>query len=214
MDLLCYKRCSFPLLFSRSEADDEPVTQIMKLLSRPTFKALLLVPIINLALFAPLSVAEPTDVAVAKPVNAEPVQVFGWREHVKIDGVPTNFMAKLDTGATTSSIHVDQHEMFERDGKKWVRFVLTDPTVKKSARTRLEAPLVRIVKIKEPGGEPMAREVVKLGFQIGEHKLRGDFTLNNRSNMNAPVLIGRNLLEKLGVVDSSRTYIADQKIFK
>ena len=81
-------------------------------------------------------------------------------------------------------------------------------------RTRVEAPLVRIVNIKEPGGESIPREVVQLGFELGGHKMRGEFTLNNRSNMTSPVLVGRNLLQELGVVDSSRIYIADQKIFK
>ena len=154
------------------------------------------------------------EVAVAKPVNAEPVQVFGWREHVIVNGVKAKFLAKLDTGATTSSIHAENKEMFERDGKKWVRFILTDPTNGKSLKTRIEAPLVRIVKIKEPGGESLPRQVVKLGFQIGDRKMRGEFTLNNRSNMNAPVLIGRNLLQDLGLVDSRQVFIADQKVFK
>ncbi len=153
-------------------------------------------------------------VAVATPVSGDRVQVFGWKENVTINGVADDYIAKLDTGATTSSIHIEKKEMFERDGKKWVRFVVTDPTVEKPAKAQMEAPLVRIVKIKEPGGKSIPREVVKLGFQIGDRKLKGEFTLNNRSNMNAPVLIGRNVLFELGWVDSNRTFIADQKIMK
>lgn len=165
----------------------------------------------------PAVAAEPSvsdEPAVATPVSGERVQVFGWKEHVTMNGVNAEYLAKLDTGATTSSIHAEQKEMFERDGKKWVRFVITDPTVEKPAKSRVEAPLVRIVKIKEPGGESIPREVVKLGFQIGDRKLRGEFTLNDRSNMNAPILIGRNVLTELGWVDSNRTFIADQKIMK
>ncbi|RYD45985.1 MAG: ATP-dependent zinc protease, partial [Verrucomicrobiaceae bacterium] len=45
-------------------------------------------------------------------------------------------------------------------------------------------------------------------------KLRGDFTLNNRSNMLAPVLIGRNMIKLLGWVDPGRTNLADQKILR
>lgn len=152
--------------------------------------------------------------AVARPVTPDLVQVFGWRERVVIDGVEKALVAKLDTGALTSSIHAEEMELFERDGKKWVRFIATEPRKKDSPRTRIEAPLVRVARIKEPGGESTSREVVRLNFKIGEKKLRGDFTLNNRSNMLAPVLIGRTTIKELGWVDPGRTFLADEKIFR
>ncbi len=152
--------------------------------------------------------------AVAKPVNADQVQVYGWMEKVLIDGLKNTLNAKLDTGAFTSSIHAEEKELFERDGKKWVRFITTDPRVKDSPRVKLEAPLVRIARIKDPGGKSETREVVKLSFKIGDKKMRGDFTLNNRSNMNAPVLIGRTMIKELGWVDSTRTNIANDKVMR
>jgi hypothetical protein len=158
--------------------------------------------------------AEAETAAVAKPVGADPIQIFGWREEILIQGLQEKLKAKLDTGALTSSIHAEEKELFERDGKKWVRFIVTDPTVKKPVRTRIEAPLVRIAKIKEPGAESVAREVVRLSFQIGERKMRGEFTLNNRNNMLSPVLIGRNMIKDLGWVDPARIDLADQKIFR
>ena len=108
----------------------------------------------------------------------------------------------------------ERKELFERDGKKWVRFIVTDPGEKNSPRNRIEAPLVRIALIKEPGGKSEAREVVRLNFTIGERKLRADFTLNNRSNMLSPVLIGRSTIKEIGWVDPSRAYLADQKIMR
>lgn len=153
-------------------------------------------------------------VAVAIPVSPDPVRVYGWREDVTIDGMAEALLAKLDTGALTSSIHAEETELFERDGKKWVRFIVTDTRKKNPVRARLEAPLVRTARIKEPNSESVAREVVRLSFQIGERKVRGEFTLNNRNNMLAPVLLGRSVLKDLGWVDSTRTHLADQKIFR
>jgi hypothetical protein len=152
--------------------------------------------------------------AVARPVSSDPVQVYGWREWVLIGQTQMKLAAKLDTGALTSSIHAEEKELFERDGKKWVRFIVTDPGEKNSPRTRIEAPLVRIAHIKDPGGKSEAREVVRLNFTLGERKLRADFTLNNRSNMLSPVLIGRTTIKELGWVDPSRAYLADQKIMR
>lgn len=152
--------------------------------------------------------------AVAKPATADLVQIYGWREHIFIKGVVEKLDAKLDTGALISSIHAEEKEFFERDGTKWVRFIVTDPGMKNPVRTRIEAELVRIARIKEPGGQSTSREVVRLGFTIGGRKLGGEFTLNNRSNMLAPVLIGRNVTKLLGWIDPSRTYLADQKILR
>ncbi len=158
--------------------------------------------------------ADAERAAVALPVAADPVQVFGWRERVRINGIEEPFQAKLDTGALTSSIHAEDKELFERDGRKWVRFFVTDTRQETPVRTQLEARLVRVARIKEPGGESVTREVVRLNFQIGDRTLRSEFTLNNRGNMLAPVLIGRSAIKELGWVDSSRTYLADEKIFR
>lgn len=152
--------------------------------------------------------------AVALPVSPDPIQVYGWREKVLIDGLEKSMYAKLDTGAYTSSIHAEEKELFERDGKKWVRFIVTEPRKKDSPRVKIEAPLVRIARIKNPGGESETREVVKLAFKIGDRKLRGDFTLNNRSNMLSAVLIGRTTIKELGWIDPSRTNLADDKIMR
>lgn len=158
--------------------------------------------------------AEADTAAVARPVSPDPSQVYGWREKILIDGIQGKIYAKLDTGAYTSSIHAEETELFERDGKKWVRFIVTEPRKKDSPRVRIEAPLVRIARIKNPGGETETREVVRLAFKIGERKLRGDFTLNNRSNMLSAVLIGRTTIRELGWIDPSRTNLADKKIMR
>ena len=155
-----------------------------------------------------------SDAAVALPVSPDPVRIYGWREHVRINGIKDNLLAKLDTGALTSSIHAEDKELFERDGKKWVRFIVTDPGDEKPVRHRIEAPLVRVARVKEPNSESVRREVVRLSFQIGERKMTTEFSLNNRSNMLAPVLLGRRTLKDLGWVDSGRTFLADQKIFR
>lgn len=158
--------------------------------------------------------ADSEAAAVARPVSADPIQIYGWREKIFIDGIEKSITAKLDTGAYTSSIHAEDAQMFERDGKKWVRFIVTEPRKKGSPRVKMEAPLVRIARIKEPGGESESREVVRLAFKIGDRKIRGDFTLNNRANMLSAVLIGRVTIRELGWIDPSRVFLADDKVMR
>ncbi len=160
--------------------------------------------------------AEEEAAAVARPVSSDPVQVYGWKEWVTLsDGkADLKVAAKLDTGAYTSSVHAEEKKLFERDGKKWVRFVVLDPRDKEAGRIRIEAPLVRIARVKEPGGNSEAREVVRLAIQLGERKLKTDFTLSDRSNMLNPMLIGRTTIRELGWIDPSRAFIADKKVMR
>jgi len=153
-------------------------------------------------------------VKAARPVTSDLVQVYGWREKVKVGEMPDLMVAKLDTGATTSSLHAENQQIFEREGKKWVKFVVSDPGHPEAKRYDMEAPLVRTVLIKEPGGESERRNVVRLTFSIGERSIKAEFTLNNRNNMVCPVLIGRSTIQVLGWVDPSRTYLADDKILR
>jgi len=162
----------------------------------------------------PAEEREAREAAVARPVPAEPVQVYGWREKIKIQEIDQVFHAKLDTGALTSSIHAEEIKLFERDGQKWVRFIATNPREEHAKRIPVEAPLVRYAFIKEVGGESAQREVVRLNIRIGDRSLRGEFTLANRSNMLVPVLIGRTMLRELGWVDPGRTYLAEREIFR
>lgn len=157
---------------------------------------------------------EAIEAAVARPVPADPVQIFGWREKIRLQDLEQEFHAKLDSGALTSSIHAEDIELFERDGAKWVRFIATSPREENAKRVPVEAPLVRYARIKEVGGESTRREVVRLHIRIGKRSLRGEFTLANRSNMLVPILIGRSMLKELGWVDPARTYLAEQEILR
>lgn len=149
-----------------------------------------------------------------RPVSSAPLQIFGWLEKVKIADIPDEMAAKLDTGALTSSLHAEEEKLFERDGQKWVRFVITEPGVVGGKRHVMEALLARTAEIKEPGGLTERRSVVRLNFLIGERSVRAEFTLNDRKNMLCPVLLGRSALRILGWVDPARTFLADDKIFR
>jgi hypothetical protein len=50
--------------------------------------------------------------------------------------------------------------------------------------------------------------VVELQFQIGRIKRLEEFTLEDRSHMDYQVLIGRNILRDLMVVDVAREFLA------
>lgn len=108
--------------------------------------------------------------------------------------------ARMDTGAATSSLGATEIAEFERNGKRWVRFKLMDG---RTISQRLE----RFVNIRQAATQRSRRPVVKLGVKIGDVALVGEFTLADRSHLKYEILIGRNVLRDLMIVDVSRLYI-------
>lgn len=141
-------------------------------------------------------------------------QVYGWKEWVRIGTKAEAMRAKLDSGARTSSLHAEGVEEFERDGRPWVRFTLTDANVKDFKEVLIKAPVQRVARVKNTDATIERRFVVELGFEIGGRQLREEFTLNDRTTMTCPVLIGRNALRHLGYLDCSRVDLADKKVMK
>ena len=58
-----------------------------------------------------------------RPVK-QPLKVIGEVEPVYFLPMKSPFAARIDTGATTSSLDCQDVEYFERDGEKWVAFKL------------------------------------------------------------------------------------------
>jgi hypothetical protein len=131
--------------------------------------------------------------------------VMGWLETVFLLPMNLHATAKLDTGAKTSSVHASKIEHFDRDGTPWVRFEFV--TSEGGAATKIERPLVRKAVIKERLSRSSTREVVLLTICKNGKDYETEFTLNDRSNFNYPMLLGRSFLAGIALVDSSETFL-------
>lgn len=134
-------------------------------------------------------------------------KVYGWVEDGMLEPEHIKVKLKLDTGALTSSMDAQNLERFSKGGEKWVRFNVeikdakTDEWVVLPFERRVE----RNVKVRGAGGADH-RPVVLMQVCIGNQLLDEEFSLNNRSKMLYPILIGRRTLEHLGAVDVSQTF--------
>jgi hypothetical protein len=131
--------------------------------------------------------------------------VMGWLETVFLQPYGLQVTAKLDTGAKTSSVNATHIEHYRREGKDWVRFGFFENPSKKALI--LERPLIRQVRIKERMSQSTTRDVVLLEICKNGRHFETEFTLNDRSNFNYPLLLGRSFLEHVALVDSSETFI-------
>ncbi|MCC5873396.1 MAG: ATP-dependent zinc protease [Gammaproteobacteria bacterium] len=129
--------------------------------------------------------------------------VVGEIESVRFENLGMELRARIDTGAVTSSLHATNIRRFQRDGENWVRFTIDDPET--GEPVVLERPRSRRVRIVQVGTEdPSTRPVVELRVSLGNSTQTAEFTLADRSALEFPVLIGRNILRDLMVVDVSK----------
>lgn len=152
------------------------------------------------AILAPAALPEIISNACAD----ESKLLLGAAEWVWLKAAGKPLRARIDTGASTSSISSANIETFERDGKDWVRFQLIEEG---SPSVEIESRLLRTVKIRQASMEKGERRyVVRLPIQLGEFIEEAEFTLADRANMRYPVLLGREFLRDVAVVDVSKKY--------
>ncbi len=132
--------------------------------------------------------------------------LVGEAEWIWVDAANDAFQARVDTGATTSSISAQEITIVERNGKNWVRFFLSHQEM--DDKIQIEAPLVRHVRVRQASADDLDRRpVVRLAVRIGDMTEKAEFTLKDRSDMTFPVLLGREFLKDIAVVDVAREYI-------
>jgi hypothetical protein len=133
------------------------------------------------------------------------MRVIGEVEHITFLPQGMNLTARIDTGATTSSLGVAEQQLFERDGEDWVRFSVKNPSDKKLIEFR--RPIERKTIVKGPDGLRQPRVVVSLKVRMGGLMETTEFTLSGRDNYKYPVLIGRSLLRGNAVVDVGQKFL-------
>ena len=135
--------------------------------------------------------------------------IFGEDEFFYIKEADAIIDARIDTGATTSSLSAQDITEFERKGKKWIKFkvVANDRTIE------VEAPFVRYSDIRQASSkETIRRYVVSLNIKVADYATQSEFTLHDRSRMQYALLIGRSLMQDIAVVDVSRDHVQGKPV--
>lgn len=137
--------------------------------------------------------------------NAEASR-FGWIEPVLILNDEVLLKAKLDSGAKTSSLDASDIEYFDWNGKRWVRFTITDPVT--DTPITLERPRVRDVVIKRHNSNHQRRPVVLMKICLGNHTRDVEINLIDRSEFVYRLLLGRSALESIAIIDPGATLLS------
>lgn len=138
-------------------------------------------------------------------------EVIGWRERISlpefgIEHIP----AKIDTGARTAALHAVDQTVFEVDGERWVEFMIPVHNRRSSGRVRTR--VVDEREIKNTGGIPERRLIVRTQLLLGRHRWLIDVSLANRAKMEFDLILGRTAIRRRGIlVDPGHSYLLDAR---
>lgn len=131
--------------------------------------------------------------------------ILGEQEYVRLTDMKVTTKARVDTGATTSSLSAVDIIPFERDGKDWVKFKMKHDGVESK---EVSMPVDRWVKVKQSSSEESdKRPVIVSVIKIGDMTSKTEFTLADRTHLKYPVLLGRSFFRDVAIVDVSRKYV-------
>ncbi|WP_022968420.1 RimK/LysX family protein [Arenimonas oryziterrae] len=134
--------------------------------------------------------------------------VLGWREWLSLPELGiVGIRAKIDTGARSSALHVEDQECFARDGVEFVRFsVDLDGS---GARThQAEARVSDRRMVTDSGGHRGERIFIRTRLRLDEHRhWPVEINLTQRRNMLFPMLLGRTALRGRCLVEPARSFL-------
>lgn len=120
----------------------------------------------------------------------------------------TKLHMRVDTGAQTSSLHVDNIEEFKNDqGELWVSFDIHPDVHNVDTVVRRKAKVHDTRIVKSSSGDKEKRHVIETRIVLGDESWPIHITLTDRSSMTYLMLLGRQAMDGRVLVDPSSEYL-------
>jgi len=138
---------------------------------------------------------------------------IGWSEYIEFPDWDIHALkAKVDTGARTSALHVED---LRETVPGWVEFYVVLTKTGPRHRRRVRAQVAKWAKVRSSNGDYKRRCFVKTHVKIGTTLKEIEISLVCREKMMFRMLLGRKALERDFVVDvSKRTLLGIPKARK
>lgn len=118
-----------------------------------------------------------------------------------------NIEVRVDTGAKTSSLHVDNLKNITEGGKPWVTFDIHPDSHNVDDVIKCRHLLYDVRNIKSSNGASEKRYVIKTKLTLGDKTWPIEITLTDRSDMSYLMLLGRQGMSDFVLVDPSKTFL-------
>jgi hypothetical protein len=145
--------------------------------------------------------------------SGDSLGVTGLREWIALPELGLGSVrAKIDTGASTSTLHAADIVEFTREGQAWIRFTAFFGTLSQPhSKQQCEAALVARKTIKSSTGHVQERYVIRTLLVLGERSWSVEFTLTCRKTMRYRVLLGsKALIDGQLLVNPALAYVLNK----
>jgi len=131
--------------------------------------------------------------------------ILGWREWLSLPqlGIAA-IKTKIDSGARTSSLHVESLEEYDRDGARLLRFAVATGR-RHALPVQCEAQAIDRRAVTDSGGHVTMRWFIRTEFELAGRCWAAEINLTDRRSMLFPLLLGRNALGGF-IVDPNSGY--------
>ena len=134
--------------------------------------------------------------------------IIGRLESISLpDLAIDDLQVRVDTGAKTSSLHVDNLTKIVKNSKKCVTFDIHPDAHNVNSIVNCTAPISDIRKVKSSNGTSEERYVIETTVVLGKETWVIEITLTDRSDMSYLMLFGREALGKKFLVDPSKVFL-------
>lgn len=118
---------------------------------------------------------------------------------------------RVDTGAATSSLHVDNIEEFEKNDELWITFDIHPDIHNVERVVRREARVAGKKRVKSSTATLEKRYVIITPIIMGKHQWDIKLTLTDRSEMTYLMLLGREAMKGQFIVDPEFDFLLTGK---
>ena len=133
--------------------------------------------------------------------------VLGWREWLALPALGiTAIRAKVDTGARSSSLHVDGQWRFTEAGAPWAGFRISTG-VGGGQVLEATAPVFDEREVTDSGGNRTLRVFLRTPLRLAGIEREIEINLTDRRGMLFPMLLGRTALARAFMVDPARSFL-------
>ena len=132
--------------------------------------------------------------------------MLGWRECVDLPVLGlAGLRAKVDSGARSSSLHVDAQWRFVEAGTPWVGFRVSQ----RAGTPGIEAaaPVLDEREVTDSGGHRTVRAFLRTTLRLAGVEREIDINLTDRHGMLFPMLLGRSAMVRQFAVDPARSFL-------
>ncbi|MGM0422491.1 MAG: 30S ribosomal protein S6--L-glutamate ligase [Pseudomonadota bacterium] len=144
---------------------------------------------------------------MAKTTKPMPL-ALGWEEWLNLPGLKIPAIkAKIDTGATTSSLHALYVEPYMSKSGKRVHFIVKPTPDKPDLILHCSAKVIDEREVTSSNGDTELRYVIETLIDIGGQKWPIEMTLSNREGMQYRMLLGRSALPENSIVNPAKSCI-------